>query len=79
MISIIGGILMILGAWSIYIGNVKQSIIFYVLADLMWLFLSIQSGQIFGSVVVAIALVFIIFTAIKMHTGMFHSHITKDR
>ena len=70
---------MILGAYFLYTGDVLKSIISYVIADSMWMFLSIQVGNYIGAGVVFIALIFIISVWYKMNTGVFHKTIVKTK
>jgi hypothetical protein len=75
MISIVGGFAMILGSFFIYKGDIYKSVIIYFFADLIWMILSFQSGNIFGGFVVLVALIVGIIVFYKMNKGIFRKDI----
>ncbi len=74
----IGGLLLILGAFALYRGNVHLSIILYLIADLCWLFLSLQVGNLFGSIMIGIGMILGVGVYIKMNRGIFVKTLHKD-
>ncbi len=71
----VGGLLLIIGAFSLYRGNVHLSIILYFLADACWLALSFQTGNILGSVMIAIGMILGVGVYMKMNRGEFHKNL----
>lgn len=70
-VATIGGILLILGAWFTYRGNLYLSIILYFIADICWFIISLNSGDILGSILVLIGMVLGFCVFLKMNKGVF--------
>ena len=70
-VATIGGILLILGAWFTYRGNIYFSIILYFVADICWFIIAFNSGDILGSGLVALGMLLGIGVFIKMNLGIF--------
>ncbi len=69
MISIFGGVLMIIGSVFTFRGEIFYAVITYLIADIAWIYLSIQAGNIFGSLVIVFAMFLGIAAYWKMNTG----------
>ena len=69
-----GGIILILGSFYIYIGNVFFSVLMYAGADVCWLINAYSQDDIFGAITVTIGIITGALVARKMHKGEF----TKD-
>ena len=67
----VGGVLLILGAIALYKGKVFHSIILYFVADIMWVFLAIKIGDIFGAILIGTGMLFGLGVFYKMNTGIF--------
>ncbi len=67
----IGGVLLIFGAIALYRGSAQWSIIWYFIADLCWLALSLQVGNVLGSVMIGIGMALGVGVYIKMNRGIF--------
>lgn len=67
----IGGLLLIIGAWFTYRGNILLSIIIYFCADFCWLVIAVSTGDYLGSSLVLIGMALGIGIFIKMHKGIF--------
>jgi hypothetical protein len=65
----IGGVLLIIGAWFTFKGQIYKAVLTYFLADLCWVFLAFQSGDVFGGVVVLIGMGFGLGAFYKMNSG----------
>jgi hypothetical protein len=75
----IGGLLLIIGAYALYKGSALWSIIFYGIADIMWLILAYQAGDVFGAVTISIGIMLGIGVFIKMNTGIFVKNLHKGK
>lgn len=67
----IGGLLLILGAWFLYKGNLMYSVGTYFIADIMWVILAYQSGDWFGTIAISIGMLLGLLVFIKSHKGEF--------
>lgn len=77
--SIMGGVLLIFGAYYTYVGNIFKSILIYLIADLCWLVLAICNKAWLGSLFILIGLIFAVLVFFKMNAGIFYKTISKDR
>jgi hypothetical protein len=77
-VSLVGGVLLILGAWFTYIGNIYYAIGAYFLADICWVIISYGTGDVIGGtfIIIGMTLGFLVF--LKMHRGEFHKTLKKD-
>ncbi|MEA3454414.1 MAG: hypothetical protein U9R12_05735 [Candidatus Caldatribacteriota bacterium] len=73
----IGGILLIVGAYALYKGKFMYSVLLYFLADMAWVVLAWQAGDIFGTVAISIGMLLGILVFIKTHTGVFVKDLHK--
>lgn len=78
MVEMTGGILLILGAFFVYRGNIFGSVVLYLFADVCWLIMSISSGNIIGSVLIFIGMILGLLAFLKMNSGEFNKHISKE-
>jgi len=69
--ALVGGILLVLGAVFMYRGLAMYSVLTYALADICWLVISIQVGDILGGILILIGLILGILVYIKMNSGIF--------
>jgi len=65
----IGGILLIIGAYFVYNGDIFKSVGAYFLADIVWIYLAYNSGDYFGTGMVVIGTMFGVGAFIKMNYG----------
>jgi len=70
-IGIIGGILLIIGAYFTYKGNIYKSMLVYLLADVIWVLLSFLHQDYLGAVLIIIGASLGVLAFIKMHNGTF--------
>jgi len=75
----VGGITLILGAYFLYKGKALYSLFFYLIADLCWVLLAIQTKNIFGSITILIGIVFSLGVFYKMNSGIFVTDLHKDK
>jgi len=78
MISIVGGLFLIIGAYYVFKGDIYKSVIIYFIADICWVMLSIDRGDIFGSIVITIGMILGLFAYIKMNRGVMYKSLKKD-
>jgi len=67
----IGGILLILGAYFLWRGNLVYSVGTYFVADIMWVVLSIKANDTLGAILVSIGMFFGLLVFIKTQRGTF--------
>jgi len=79
MISLatVGGILLIIGASFMYVGDVKKSILTYFVADICWVILGYQNNDIIGMITISVGMILGFLVFLKMHTGIFRSTLKK--
>ncbi len=75
----IGGVLLVAGAIAMYRGNVQWSIIYYFIADLCWLGLSLQVGNIAGSIMIGIGMALGVGVYLKMNRGIFVKNLRQKK
>jgi hypothetical protein len=68
----IGGILLIIGAFFTYKGNIHKSVMIYMLADIIWIILGIMSGDYIGALLIFIGAVLGLLAWMKMNSGIFN-------
>ncbi len=76
--AIIGGILLIIGAFFVSQGEIFKSVFAYFIADIVWITLAIQAGDIIGAILIIIGGILGIVAFIKMNSGQFHKSIKKS-
>ena len=76
--AVFGGLMLILGNYQVFKGNVYRSIQMFLLADIAWLWLAISSGNPFGVISVSIGVILSFFAFYKMYQGKFYRTINKD-
>ncbi len=75
----IGGVLLVAGAIAMYRGDVQWSIIYYFIADLCWLGLSLQVGNIAGSIMIGIGMALGVGVYLKMNRGIFVKNLRQKK
>ena len=76
--AMIGGILLMTGAWFVFKGDIFRSVMFYTVADFIWITLAILAGDYIGATMIAIGGVLGFLAFIKMHKGEFNKTLMKD-
>ena len=76
-LSILGGLLMIVGSYLTYKGKIFQSVFVYLFADLIWMTLSFQVGDIYGRITVLLGTLFGLGAFYKMHVGQYRKDILR--
>ncbi len=75
--AIMGGLLLIVGAYLTFKGEIFNSVFAYFLADVAWVVISYQNGDIPGTIMVVIGMLLGIAAFAKMHYGKMHKTIKK--
>ncbi len=72
-----GGVFLIIGNYFTVKGDIYNSIKSFLLADIAWLTLAMETGNTFGILSVLVGVVLSFFVFYKMWYGKFHKTITK--
>lgn len=67
--AILGGILLVVGAYFTMSGKVMIAVGVYFIADCCWVFLAFQSGDFIGSVFVLVGMLLGLLAFLKMNYG----------
>lgn len=73
----VGGILLILGAYFVFKGEIMKSMYMYLTADIVWISLSFMSGDIIGACLIFIGAILGFLAFIKMNNGTFNKTIIR--
>lgn len=77
--ALIGGVLLVIGAYLMYTGNVKYSILTYFVADIMWAIMAYIAEDYIGLTFVLIGMVLGFGVFLKIHTGIFRKDLHVDK
>jgi hypothetical protein len=69
--GLIGGILLIAGAFALNRGNLLWSVGLYFFADTMWVWLAYKQGDLFGTFAISLGMLLGLMVFIKSHRGEF--------
>jgi hypothetical protein len=75
----IGGLLLIVGAYFTYKGEILTSVSVYIFADIIWIILGIQSGDFVGAGLIFVGAFLGILAWVKMNSGIFRKNLHKDQ
>lgn len=75
----LGGILLLLGSFFIYKGNIYFSTITYTLADLCWVSNAYTHNDIFGVLSISVGIIVGLIVMYKMNTGIFVKRLNKEK
>ena len=76
-VGVLGGIILILGSFFVYRGDIFKSVGVYFLADLCWVYLSYINHDIFGTISITIGMLLGLGAFIKMNMGIFNKTLIK--
>lgn len=74
-IAILGGILLNIGAYFTMKGWIYRSVSVYIVADICWVFLAYENGDIIGTILISIGTVLGMIALYKMYKGMMHKNL----
>ena len=75
--SVLGGILLIIGAYFVYRGQIFTSVFIYILADVCWVILAIQREDYLGSIFISVGMLLGLLAYLKMNTGIMEKTLRK--
>ena len=70
MISVLGGLLLIIGAYFVYRGEIFTSVLIYFIADVCWCFLAYQNKDYLGIVFIAVGMLLGLGAFVNMNSGV---------
>lgn len=69
-VAVLGGILLNVGAYFTMKGWIYRSVSVYIVADICWVFLAYDNGDMIGMVLIIIGTILGIIALYKMYKGM---------
>jgi len=78
MVSVLGGLLMIIGAIFTFKGKISHAIWAYLFADMAWIYNAILLGDVFGGFVIGTAMILGLGAYYKMSIGIMNKSLNKD-
>ena len=73
--AIVGGILLVIGAFLTMQGKIFKAVIVYFVADCCWTLLAFQAGNIIGATFILIGMLLGLFAFFKMRTGKMRKNL----
>ena len=67
--GVIGGFLLIIGAFFTYRGEIFKAVGIYFVADICWVYISYSVNDYFGMIATSIGMIFGLLAFIKMNKG----------
>jgi hypothetical protein len=74
-VAILGGILLNIGAFLTMKGYIYQSVAIYIVADICWVFLAYDNGDMVGMGFIIVGTVLGVIAFYKMYKGMMHKSL----
>jgi len=75
--AIIGGILLNIGAYLTYKGKIYQAVIVYMFADICWIVMTVQKGDMIGAGFIITGTIFGFLAYLKMKEGMMRKSLNE--
>jgi len=75
LISIIGGLLLIIGAYFVFKGEILYSVLVYFLADVCWCLLAIKAEDYIGFGIIIIGMLLGLGAYFKMQNGRMRKNL----
>jgi len=76
--AVIGGILLNVGAFLTYRGNIYQAVIVYIVADLCWIALAYEKNDYVGAFFIVTGTAFGFLAYMKMKSGEMNKSLNKE-
>jgi len=76
--AIIGGILLNIGAYLTYKGNIYQAVIVYMFADLCWIIMAYEKQDFVGAGFIIVGTIFGFLAYLKMKDGEMNKSLNED-
>ncbi len=77
--AVIGGILLNVGAFLTYRGNIYQAVIVYIIADLCWIVMAYEKNDYIGAFFIITGTTFGFLAYMKMKRGEMSKSLNKDK
>jgi len=78
LVSFLGGIFLVIGAFFLARGNVYLSVGAYFIADVCWVLMAVAQGAWFSALTIAFGMACGLYVWFRMHRGQFRKSIRKD-
>lgn len=69
-IGVFGGLIMLVGAWNVYKGNIFRSLFAYIVADICWVLIAYNAGDAIGALFILVGITISTLAYIKMNAGI---------
>ena len=76
--AVIGGLLLIIGAYLTYKGKIYQSVFVYLFADFCWIIMAYEREDIWGVVSITIGVIFGVLAFVKMQNGEMNKSLNEE-
>jgi len=76
-VAMLGGVILVIGAYFVFKGEVFKSVFAYFIADIIWVILAINAGDIVGAAFIFVGATFGFMAFLKMRSGEFNKTIKK--
>ncbi|MBA1433529.1 MAG: hypothetical protein FAF04_08060 [Epsilonproteobacteria bacterium] len=76
--AILGGILLNIGAYLTYKGNIYQAVIVYMFADLCWIIMAYEKQDFVGAGFIIVGTIFGFLAYLKMKDGEMNKSLNED-
>ena len=76
--GILGGILLNIGAFFTYKGQIYYAVIAYLFADLCWMVMAYERDDLVGALFIIVGTTFGFLAFMKMQRGTMHKSLNKD-
>lgn len=77
-VAILGGVLLNIGAFLTMKGYIYQSVFVYILADICWIFLAYENGDMMGMGFIILGTILGVIAFIKMYKGLMKKSLHKE-
>lgn len=77
-LALIGGLLLIVGAWFVYQGNIFRSVIIYFVADICWVMIALYDKDYLGAVFIFVGMTLGLLAYLKMNSGKMRKDLKHD-
>jgi len=75
--AVLGGLLLNIGAYFTYKGQIYQAVIVYLFADICWIIMAYQRDDYIGSIFIIIGTTLGFLAYLKMRSGEMHRTLNK--
>ena len=76
--AILGGILLNIGAYLTYKGQIYRAVVVYLFADVCWIIMAYERNDFVGFVLITIGTIFAFLAYVKMKNGEMKKTLNKE-